>query len=45
MIVVGSGAVDAGPEVLALAEKIGAPVVAFRTGKGIDGRFAPSACR
>jgi|HubBroStandDraft_5_1064220.scaffolds.fasta_scaffold23365_2 acetolactate synthase-1/2/3 large subunit len=35
MIVVGSGAVDAGPEVLALAEKIGAPVVAFRTGKGI----------
>ena len=35
MIVVGSGAVEAGPEVLALAEKIGAPVVAFRTGKGI----------
>jgi acetolactate synthase-1/2/3 large subunit len=35
LIVVGSGAVDAGPEVLALAEKIGAPVVAFRTGKGI----------
>ena len=35
IIVVGSGAVDAGPEVLALAEKIGAPVVAFRTGKGI----------
>ncbi|MFI5030018.1 MAG: thiamine pyrophosphate-dependent enzyme [Reyranellales bacterium] len=35
MIVVGSGALDAGPEVLALAEKIGAPVVAFRTGKGV----------
>ena len=35
MIVVGGGALDAGPEVLALAEKIGAPVVAFRTGKGI----------
>ena len=35
MIVVGSGAANAGPEVLALAEKIGAPVVAFRTGKGV----------
>ena len=39
MIVVGGGAVEAGPEVLALAEKIGAPVVAFRTGKGmVDSR-------
>jgi acetolactate synthase-1/2/3 large subunit len=35
MIVVGGGAVEAGPEVLALAEKIGAPVVAFRMGKGV----------
>jgi acetolactate synthase I/II/III large subunit len=35
MIVIGGGAVEAGPEVLALAEKIGAPVVAFRTGKGV----------
>jgi acetolactate synthase I/II/III large subunit len=35
MIVVGGGAANAGPEVLALAEKIGAPVVAFRTGKGV----------
>ena len=35
MIWVGGGAADAGPEVLALAEKIGAPVVSFRTGKGV----------
>ncbi len=35
MIWVGGGAVDAGAEVLALAEKIGAPVVSFRTGKGV----------
>ena len=35
MIWVGGGAVEAGPEVLALAEKIGAPVVSFRTGKGV----------
>lgn len=35
MIWVGGGAVDAGPEILALAEKIGAPVVSFRTGKGV----------
>ena len=35
MIWVGGGANEAGPEVLALAEKIGAPVVAFRTGKGV----------
>ena len=35
MIWVGGGAADAGPEVLALAERIGAPVVAFRMGKGV----------
>lgn len=35
MIWVGGGAADAGPEVLALAEKIGAPVVSFRAGKGV----------
>jgi acetolactate synthase-1/2/3 large subunit len=35
MIWVGGGANEAGAEVLALAEKIGAPVVAFRTGKGV----------
>jgi len=32
---IGGGAVDAGPEILALAEKIGAPVVSFRMGKGV----------
>ena len=35
MLWVGGGAVDAGPQVLALAERIGAPVVSFRTGRGI----------
>ena len=35
MIWVGGGAVDAGPDILALAEKIGAPVVSFRMGKGV----------
>ncbi len=35
MIWVGGGAAEAGAEVLALAEKIGAPVVAFRAGKGV----------
>jgi len=35
MIWVGGGANEAGAEVLALAEKIGAPVVSFRTGKGV----------
>ena len=35
MIWVGGGAVDAGPEILALAEKIGAAVVSFRMGKGV----------
>ena len=35
MIWVGGGAVNAGREILALAEKIGASVVSFRTGKGV----------
>ena len=35
MIWVGGGAVDAGPEILALSEKIGAAVVSFRMGKGV----------
>lgn len=35
MIFVGSGAIAAGPEILELAELIDAPVVAFRSGRGI----------
>ena len=35
MIIVGSGAIDACDEILALAELIDAPVVAFRSGRGI----------
>ena len=35
MIWVGGGAAHASAEILALAEKIGAPVVSFRTGKGV----------
>jgi acetolactate synthase-1/2/3 large subunit len=35
MIWVGAGAMDAGPEIRALAEKIGAPVVRYRGGRGI----------
>ena len=35
MIWVGGGAQNAGPEILALAERTGAPVVSFRTGRGI----------
>src|SRR6202048_1202446 len=35
MIFVGSGAMDAGAEILELAELIDAPVVAFRSGRGI----------
>ena len=35
MIWVGGGAAHAAAEILALAEKIGAPVVSFRTGRGI----------
>lgn len=35
MIFVGSGAIEAGEEILELAEMIDAPVVAFRSGRGI----------
>jgi acetolactate synthase I/II/III large subunit len=35
MIFVGSGAVGAGDEILGLAERLQAPVVAFRSGRGI----------
>ena len=35
MIWVGGGAQNAGPEILALAERTGAPVVSFRTGRGV----------
>jgi acetolactate synthase-1/2/3 large subunit len=35
MILVGGGAVDAGPEVLELAEMLQAPVVALRNGRGV----------
>jgi acetolactate synthase-1/2/3 large subunit len=35
LIYVGSGAMDAGAEILALAENLQAPVVSFRAGKGI----------
>jgi acetolactate synthase-1/2/3 large subunit len=35
MIMVGGGAMDAGPQVLALARKIGAPVACHRSGKGV----------
>lgn len=35
MIFVGSGALDAGDEILELAEMLDAPVVAFRSGRGI----------
>ena len=35
MIWVGGGAVHAGTEILALADKLGAPVVSFRSGRGI----------
>ncbi|MBX9698404.1 MAG: hypothetical protein K2X74_03150 [Acetobacteraceae bacterium] len=35
MIWVGGGALDAAPEIRALAEKTGAPVVSFRGGRGI----------
>ncbi len=43
MIAVGGGAVEAGAEILALAQRIGAPVVAHRSGKGVvaeDGAHA-----
>jgi acetolactate synthase I/II/III large subunit len=35
MIWVGGGALHAGSQILALADRIGAPVVSFRTGRGI----------
>jgi acetolactate synthase-1/2/3 large subunit len=35
MLWVGGGALDAGPEILALAERLGAPVVSFRGGRGV----------
>lgn len=35
MIMVGTGALNASAEVLALAERLGAPVVAFRGGRGV----------
>lgn len=35
LIVVGSGALDAGPAVLAVAEALQAPVLAFRKGRGV----------
>ena len=35
MVFVGSGAIEAGEEILELAEMIDAPVVAFRSGRGI----------
>lgn len=35
MIWVGGGALEAGPEIQALAERLGAPVVSFRSGRGI----------
>ena len=35
MLWVGGGALHAAAEILALAEKIGAPVVSFRGGRGI----------
>jgi acetolactate synthase-1/2/3 large subunit len=46
MIMVGSGAVHAAQEVLALAERIQAPVVSFRGGRGIvsDGHYLGFNC-
>jgi acetolactate synthase-1/2/3 large subunit len=35
LIFVGGGALDAGPEVRALAERLGAPVATYRRGKGV----------
>ncbi|MCW3474145.1 thiamine pyrophosphate-dependent enzyme [Limobrevibacterium gyesilva] len=41
MIIAGGGAAHAGAEVLALAELAGAPVVAFRNGRGVVGDRHP----
>ncbi|MBO0710253.1 MAG: hypothetical protein J2P47_03120 [Acetobacteraceae bacterium] len=35
MLWVGGGALEAGPDILTLAEKVGAPVVSFRCGRGV----------
>ena len=40
MIVAGSGALDAGAEVLAIAEALTAPVMSFRMGRGVIGAHA-----
>jgi acetolactate synthase-1/2/3 large subunit len=41
MIMVGSGAMDAGAEVLELARRIQAPVVSFRSGRGVVSDESP----
>jgi acetolactate synthase-1/2/3 large subunit len=41
MLIVGSGALNASPEVTALAEKIGAPAVSFRGGRGVVSEAHP----
>ncbi|WP_026380399.1 thiamine pyrophosphate-dependent enzyme [Afifella pfennigii] len=41
MIFVGSGAIEAAEEVAALAERLGAPVTAFRSGRGIVSESHP----
>jgi len=41
MIFVGSGAQGVAPQIRALAEKLGAPVVAYRTGRGIMDSRSP----
>lgn len=41
MIFTGSGAQHAAPEIAALAERIGAPVVGFRGGRGVVGEDQP----
>lgn len=35
LILAGGGALDAGPELLALAERLGAPVLTYRRGRGV----------
>jgi acetolactate synthase-1/2/3 large subunit len=44
MIFVGSGALDASPEVTQLAETLGAPVVSFRGGRGVVSDDHPLGC-
>lgn len=43
LIMVGGGAVNAGPAIAALAEALGAPVIAHRSGKGIVADDHPNA--